>query len=163
MSDSLQFVLRQSLEDVLEKMFFIRFLGEAADECSPQEGELMVHLTFEGEPSGSLTLRIPQEAARSISADFLGAEECELTPQQVGEVVCELANMICGSVLSRVESAATFHLAPPRLVEAGDGFDDTAGMPESSALHSVAVGGGNLTVLLKTESPVCSTAAKRAF
>jgi CheY-specific phosphatase CheX len=150
MSDSLQVVLRQSVEDVLEKMFFIRSLGEAVEPGLP-EGDVKAHLTFDGEPSGSLTLRVTRGAARSISADFLGAEEGDLNEQQVGEVVCELANMICGAVLSRVESAVTFRLAQPEL---GEGDEPGEPAPEASgqnALHCVEIGGGYLTVAIHTE------------
>ncbi|SPE41648.1 CheC, inhibitor of MCP methylation [Candidatus Sulfopaludibacter sp. SbA3] len=161
MSDFLQSVLRQSVEEVLEKMFFIRSLGDTAPE--PPENELAVHLRFDGEPSGSFLLRITRDAARSISADFLGAEEGELTPQQVGEVICELANMICGSVLSRVESAATFRLSPPQFSDTEAPLGEAAELPGQSATHFVEAGGGILTVAMKTESPVCSTAEKRAF
>jgi len=163
MSDSLQLVLAASLEEVLERMFFIRSLGEPAGELSDSEGELIAQLTFEGEPSGALTLRITHDAARSISADFLGAEEFELTRQQIGEVVCELANMICGSVLSRVESAATFRLAPPRLTEVVERMEEVSEPPAQTALHRVEIAGGSLTVLVRTESPVCSAAEKHAF
>jgi CheY-specific phosphatase CheX len=160
MSDWLQLVLQQSLEEVLEKMFFIRSLGEASGDLGHSESKLVARLTFEGDPSGSLTLWIAQDAARSISADFLGEDECELTGQQVGEVVCELANMICGSVLSRVESAITFRLAPPQLAETRESVEEATGPPELSAVCCVEIGGGNLTVWVRTERLVCSMAEK---
>jgi CheY-specific phosphatase CheX len=149
MPDSLQFVLQQSVEDVLEKMFFIRSLGDASGEAILADSEVKARLAFDGEPSGSLTLRVSRAAARSISADFLGADEGDLNEQQVDEVVCELANMICGSVLSRVESAVTFRLAQPELGEVSEPTPGTAGL---TAQHSVEIGGGNLTVVINTES-----------
>ncbi|MDR3698572.1 MAG: chemotaxis protein CheX [Candidatus Sulfopaludibacter sp.] len=151
MSDSLQFVLQQSVEDVLEKMFFIRSLDDALEEPGLPEGDVKAHLTFDGEPSGFLTLRVTREAARSISADFLGAEEGDLNEQQVGEVVCELANMICGSVLSRFESAVTFRLAQPELGEGDEHAEPASGTAGLRALHCVEIGGGNLTVAIHTE------------
>lgn len=163
MSDSLQVVLRQSVEEVLEKMFFIRSLGEPAGEHRPAGNGLMAQVTFDGEPSGSLSLRVTRDAARSISADFLGSDEGELTQQQVGEVVCELANMICGSVLSRVESTATFRLASPQFAEAEDGVGDAGEPAGPDAIHCVEIAGGNLIVVVKTESPVCSTAEEPEF
>lgn len=163
MADSLRLVLRQSVEEVLEKMFFIRSLSEAAGELPLWENAIMAHLSFEGEPSGSLTVRVTRDAARTISADFLGADESELTQQQVGEVVCELANMICGSVLSRVESAATFRLVSPQIAEGEGGVGETTEPAGTRAIHSVEIVGGNLTVVVKTESPLCSTTEKPAF
>lgn len=152
MPESLQSVLQQSVEEVLEKMFFIRSLGVMGDGAGVPESELVSSLAFEGQPSGCLTLRVSGGAARSVSADFLGVEEDELSSKQVGEVVCELANMICGSVLSRVESSATFRLAHPELltVESRPGR-----LPEGSgesAVHSVMISGGSLVVAVRTEA-----------
>ncbi|HEY2018387.1 MAG TPA: chemotaxis protein CheX, partial [Bryobacteraceae bacterium] len=99
---TLHCALRESVEDVLEKMFFIQSAGEPPNaNCKP---ECCARLSFDGNPPGWLILRLTAAAARSVAADFLGEEETALTAQQIGEVVCELANMICGSVLSRVES-----------------------------------------------------------
>ena len=72
------------------------------------------------------------------AADFLGVDEGELTGHQVGEVVCELANMICGSVLSRMESAATFRIAPPKLADCAEDRAQSAALAaEKAASHSV--------------------------
>src|SRR4051794_38968597 len=109
--------LQESVDEVLEKMFFVRSLGDVAS--TADEPECIARLSFEGEPSGWLALRVTAHAARSVAADFLGEDEGELSDGQVGEVVCELANMICGSLLSRVERNATFRLETPQLVPAG--------------------------------------------
>jgi CheY-specific phosphatase CheX len=165
MSEFLQQVLRDSVEEVLEKMFFIRALGEEAEEPACPENKMAARLSFDGVPSGSLTLCVTRGAARSISADFLGADEDELTSQQVGEVICELANMICGSVLSRVERAAQFRLSPPQLLTLRCTCEAELArrITGESASHSMGIGGGCLTVYLMTESPVCSMAARHAF
>ena len=59
--------------------------------------------------------------ARTIGSGFLGKEEAEISDEQTGEVVCELANMFCGSVLSRLEDKTTFHLSHPELVSVPSG------------------------------------------
>jgi len=136
--------MAESLDEVLEKMFFVRSLGEldkAADGPA-----LTAHLDFEGDPRGSLTLRVTAAAARSVAADFLGADESELSEKQVGEVVCELANMICGSVLSRVESSAVFQLAAPRIVPPSE---EIAGNL-SNTRYCVQLSNGRLSVEMGT-------------
>ncbi len=143
-------VLRESVDEVLEKMFFIRSLGESAG--SPGGAELIAHVTFQGRPSGSFTLSASAAAARSIAADFLGAEEAEVGDEQVGEVICELANMICGSALSRIESDFDFRLDKPALVAEpplGSGV---------GATHAIALQHGALTVTMDIEEPACSSA-----
>jgi CheY-specific phosphatase CheX len=168
---SLQQALQESTEEVLEKMFFIQCLGEPLG--SESETEIVAHLTFEGDPSGALTLAVTANAARSVAADFLAAEEPDLSEQEIGEVVCELANMICGSVLSRVESSATFRLGSPRIVAPKSG--PTAFAPEPggskpsiagashSVVHAVEIGSGRMVVSIDTEKPAWPTPPRYAF
>jgi CheY-specific phosphatase CheX len=160
----LQQALEESTEEVLEKMFFIQCLGEPpGNESQP---DVVAHLTFEGDPSGELTLAVTASAARSVAADFLAAEEPDLSDQEIGEVVCELANMICGSVLSRVESSATFRLATPQIVVTpGTGPvesvpSDLTQRVEQSIVHAVEIGSGRMLVSINTETPGWSTAAR---
>jgi hypothetical protein len=158
------------MELVLEKMFFIQCLGEPLEFVPGPE--VVAYLTFEGDPSGALTLRMTAGAARSVAADFLGAEEFDLSDQQVGDVVSELANMICGSVLSRAESFTSFTLASPRIVPSESEAGRTpapAGAPpfdagaRNSTTHAVMIGSGRMVVSIDTETPAWSAAAKSAF
>ena len=132
-------------------MFFVETLGESP---LPEPGtpvrasEIAVRLTFHGEPAGSLTLHLSSAAASPIAADFLGADEESVTGQQTAEVVCELANMICGSVLSRVESAAPFHLSAPQIVPS---LEQPGG--PCTTRYAVEVANGTLTVIMTTGTP----------
>jgi CheY-specific phosphatase CheX len=147
--------------EVLEKMFFIRGIGES--ETIAPENEVVAHLTFEGDPPGALTLRVTTSVARSIAADFLGAEEADLGNREIGEVVCELANMICGSVLSRVESASTFRLASPRIVQVQcPGSEVPALSTGETARFAVGISGGTIAVTFQMEA-ACQTAEEYAF
>jgi CheY-specific phosphatase CheX len=160
MFENLQTLLEQSVEDVLEKMFFIRSLGEGLDAAHPTSDAVTVLVDFDGAATGSLLLRVTRDAARSISADFLGTEDNELTGQQVGEVICELGNMICGSVVSRVDSSGAFRISPPRQI-ADDQFRAKAAERHcDTAWHSMEVAGGTLTISMNTETLICSTAEK---
>jgi CheY-specific phosphatase CheX len=158
----LQLALHDSVQEVLEKMFFVEALDEPAAETDSPEGSMAVKLMFEGSPSGALKLSVSAGVARQIAADFLGQDESGLSSAQVGEVVCELANMICGSVLSRVESCTTFRLAPPSLLVAEDLrlLEEAA---DRRVTHAVAIGSGMLTATVETRDPVCPPAEKPAF
>jgi len=152
----LERVLHESLVDVLEKMFFISILDQAPDTVAlPVQEDIAVRLSFEGKPSGSLTVELNRFVARSIAADFLGAEPDELSDSQVGEVMCELANMICGSVLSRVENAVTFRLGAPAIAAPEP-------PPATAAVYSVPLGPAAITVAMVTEAPICPPAAEYA-
>jgi CheY-specific phosphatase CheX len=142
--------LAECTEEVLEQMFFVRPLSDAPAEDLLASPHLIADVDFAGEPSGHLILSVSQQAARSIAADFLAEEEPVLSEQQVGEVVCELANIICGSVLTRVESRSLFRLGSPRLLP-----EDPQPKPQPGAVQSLNLWNGNLTVAMSTESPLC--------
>jgi len=156
---AVQLTLQQSVEDVLEKMFFLQCVSDPEDATSGPE--IVAHLTFEGRPSGSLTLSITARAARNVAADFLGAEPSDLSHQQVADVVCELANMICGSALSRIESSTTFRLAAPQIVHPAHGISDRE--VSGSESHPADSAGGRISVSIQTETSAWSAAARYAF
>ena len=112
-------MMSAAAEEVLETMFFTGIYGPAADGEPAAEPRYAAHLRFEGAPSGALTIGVSQPAAHNLATNFLAAEEDGgLTDAQVGGVVCELANMICGALLSRVPGEEHFRLANPELVPA---------------------------------------------
>jgi CheY-specific phosphatase CheX len=150
--------LRASVTEVLEKMFFVQALAESPDSQRARpasSASIAACLTFQGEPPGSLTLCVTSAAARNIAADFLGDDEETISDRQMAEVVCELANMICGSLLSRVESAAAFNLTSPRIVR-------PAQSPPGATVYAVDLSNGTLTVAVTTGTPLCPQPAQSA-
>ncbi len=105
--------IAEGAREVLETMFFTEVLGPAPAEAV-LEDERWVSLEFRGSPPGGLSVGVSAPAARRMAADFLGVEDAKaLSEAQVGEVLCELANMIGGSILSRLESETIFDLGRP--------------------------------------------------
>jgi len=153
--------LQDSVNEVLEKMFFVAALEESpapeAAGAAPLD-EIAVRLTFQGSPSGWLMLRLTSAAARQIAADFLGSDETDGSDLQTSEVVREMANMICGSLLSRVEAAAAFHLAEPRIVPPAD---EPAGSLWNTR-YAAELSNGRLTVNVATETRPCPPPAQSA-
>ena len=108
--------LRQAAQDVLETMFFVIILGDAPDDSAPP-ARLCAQLRFQGSPPGWFRLSLCHAAARSVATGFCGAEaESDLSEAQVESVVRELANVICGAALSRLESDSAFELEAPEIV-----------------------------------------------
>ena len=142
--------LAQSGIEVLETMFFV----DAVPADEPPAEAFSVEITFDGDPPGHFLLHIAAPAAASIAANFLGEDPRTLTPPQVADVSCELANMICGAALSRLERAATFRLGPPHC---------GASLPACPVAVSLATPDGVLSLHLQLESPVCPSPAKSAF
>jgi CheY-specific phosphatase CheX len=144
-------------------MFFVQALDEPPGEAGSPGDDMEVKLTFEGTPSGALTLCVTTAAAGQIAADFLGEDESGLSHERVVEVVCELANMICGSVLSRVESASTFRLASPQFLPAQEGQNGQRDAVDRLAVHTIAISAGTLTAIVETRDPVCPAAEESVF
>ena len=147
--------LAESVREVLEKMFFVDLADSPSGE-SLTSG-FAAELSFDGDPPGSFGLALDQVAARSATGDFLGNDSADLSEEQLKEVVCELANMICGSVLSRIESSATFRLSKPAIVA----FAEFAS-GELEASFQALVGGGILRAGIRMERTVCPVTSESA-
>ncbi|HUP03759.1 MAG TPA: chemotaxis protein CheX [Bryobacteraceae bacterium] len=159
--------LRQALEDsiseTLDAMFFTSCLGPAEDRAVA-DLEAAARVTFQGKPSGRLTVRMAGGAARAIAAGFLGEDEETVPEERVGDVLRELTNMICGFVLSRVECAEEFRLDEPKLVDAAScgiapeqASEPPAapGAPRRRMVHAVETGAGALEASLEMEGRIC--------
>jgi hypothetical protein len=142
-------VLREAVHEVMEKMFFLD-VGDDGEEHPADAPAAAAEVRFRGEHNGEFRLEIDIVAARPAAADFLGVDVSELTADQVDEVVLELSNMVCGAVLSRVESGSLFRLDKPRMVEAGGALPSEG---EHSSFEAQA-GGGRLGVKLRMEHSV---------
>jgi CheY-specific phosphatase CheX len=149
--------LSSAVADVLERMFFIEVQGGIAE--PPMEMETVTaRLTFDGDPPGGFQMRVARSAADAVAADFLGEDAESLADQQTTEVTLELANMICGAVLSRLESSASFRLGKPQIVDEDVGCQEEAG----EIRHTVDTGRGTLTVAIRMDTRTCSPTEESA-
>jgi len=109
--------------DVLEAMYFTSVLEVTREDAFPERGgtegmpsfqaEYAFSLNFRGDVSGRFGLSLSGPAARCLASNFLGEEDSNLSIHEVGEVIGELANMLCGSVASRIEGERKFVLSHP--------------------------------------------------
>jgi CheY-specific phosphatase CheX len=116
----MQAALAEAVEEVLETMCFAIVLSSSETVVPPPDGCDPVHATlnFEGTQSGAFRLSVPMSLARAVGSGFLGREEDEISGPEATEVVCELANMFCGSVLGRLKKETIFHLSTPVILPA---------------------------------------------
>lgn len=153
-SSEIQTAVASAVEEVLETMCFTAVLASAEGAVAPQQDReapmLAVEVNFQGSPSGSFRVAVPMRLARVVGAAFLGKEEGEASDSQAQEVVCELANMICGSALSRLESTATFRITHPELTP----FDPGAGFDGSGICRWFDLGDGFLVTCLQLRQPI---------
>jgi hypothetical protein len=142
-------LLSETVDGVLETMFFSMPLGPAEPETGPTV--LAARLAFHGNPSGTLEVCLSQASARLLAAGFLGEDDETLTDSQPGEVVCELANMLCGSLVSKLETDESFDLTSPELVPAGGATATDLEAPPV-ARQSFELENGILTVTLHLQA-----------
>jgi CheY-specific phosphatase CheX len=111
--------------EVLETMFF-EFPVGLVRQAEPPRAGLASLVEFSGTRDGRLEVDAEAGVARRLAASFLGREdERTVTEPEVNLVLLELANMLCGNALSRLEPRGGFQIAAPRSVpetEAGAGW-----------------------------------------
>jgi CheY-specific phosphatase CheX len=151
--NALHRLLPESAQTTLETMFFATPDRVSADPCRP-DGELIAaSLSFQGSPPGRFGLLVSVPTARTLAADFAGCDESCLVAEQVTGVIGELANMICGAAVSRLESDAHFDLSSPEVTEVGanePGPDFNAGSPSTCRFE---FSGGTLVFFLAFGEP----------
>ncbi len=112
-------LLGQTAREILETMFFMS--PEDAVEPNPAPEDLLTaELRFEGALSGWFRIQLQESCARAMAGNFSGVmDPSELSAESVAGVLCELANMVCGATLSRLDPDAIFNLSSPQLGSRG--------------------------------------------
>jgi len=128
-------VMRASISEVLEKMFFqpLDFLDAKGpgDLWDPKASDLIgIHLDFEGPFSGSLLLCLPRDYGAGLSADFMGTDKDAVTLEHVEQTAKEILNMIAGSAFANLDETAVFNLGIPEIRPAEELWDPP-GNPEN--------------------------------
>src|SRR5579864_7390727 len=105
--------------EVLETMFFDEAVPTPCDHGWISSAA-SVRLPFEGSHCGEFLLSVSPQVARSIAPAFLAVEPEEVTEGQSSQVLLELANILCGSVLSRFWPDSDLALGEPELIQAAE-------------------------------------------
>ena len=75
-----------------------------------------VHVGFTGVLAGSLEVQMPRELARDLGLAMIGGDpDHPLTDAELDDVAGEVANMLCGALLTRADRRLQFELQPPRV------------------------------------------------
>jgi hypothetical protein len=95
---------------VLETMFFTGVVAVEEQAEGACDGRISKTVQFEGPSSGEFCVGLPGETAAALASSFLGLPLEEITVAQCEQIAAELANMICGSVVSRYSPQGSFRL-----------------------------------------------------
>jgi len=109
-------LLAAAVEETLETMFFTSTIAPADDFSEVPDDCIRASIDFVSETSGSLELAIPSIVARRITAGLAGEDHENVSLAEAEQGVCEMANVICGLMLSRSDAGLGFTLGPPELL-----------------------------------------------
>jgi hypothetical protein len=109
--ETLDAAIREVTAEVLEKMFFSTAVpvecAHAWEEC------VAARVRFGGSRSGELHVILSRGLAKRMAAGFLAEDDGEVSIEAEAQVSTEIANMICGAVLSRVDPHTRMCLEAP--------------------------------------------------
>jgi len=112
-------VVFDSAREVFESMVFmpIEKLGEAAPDLD--DVTLLATITFRGRLEGCFHLRCGRSCAAAVAAGMLCMDSTEaLSDDDISDAVGEIANMIMGSVKTRIqENIPSLEISIPSVVE----------------------------------------------
>ncbi|MGD9506396.1 MAG: chemotaxis protein CheX [Syntrophobacteraceae bacterium] len=97
--------MKTAISEVLETMFFamVDFEGEGApDGGCPWYCEASIEAAFDA-GKVAFFFRLSEDFARMATAGFLGSREEQVNAEEIEDAMKELANMVGGNFLSRVE------------------------------------------------------------
>jgi len=144
--------VRCVMADVMEAMFFTE-AEPTACEHAWLGGARCARIRFGGSHFGEMLLGVSAEAADPIGASFLGLDPMELTEAQRSQVIQELANILCGAILSKLWPESKLALSSPKLSRWEE-------WPDVEALHHCfAIPEGLIGVSIRLTAALDSPAA----
>jgi CheY-specific phosphatase CheX len=130
---------------VLETMFFEEAVATTCDHAWFSTA-VSAHLSFEGSHGGEFLLSVSPDTARSIASGFLGLDPEEMSATQLGGVILELANILCGALMSTLWPESVLSLGSPELVTAEHSFPEAMhccfNLPEGMLAVSIGLCSG---------------------
>jgi CheY-specific phosphatase CheX len=115
-------ILQSVCSEVLETMFFSEAMpGDC--EHSWLSSAVSVRVGFIGSHVGHMCLGVSGAAAASITSAFLALDLQEIGNLEQDQVILELANILCGAVLSRLWPESRLQLDAPQLAGWESGVD----------------------------------------
>ena len=100
---SLKDVLLDGAREVFETMVFMALAQADPEDADLSNVTLLGSITFKGDMEGCLGVCCDETCARTIAANMLGMDGDEVGEEDVSDAMGEIANMVMGSVKSRIQ------------------------------------------------------------
>lgn len=125
--------LTGAARDVLNVMFFSDIVEEGCDFETARPFPIQVRVRFGGDRRGEFRMEVDETAAAGLAVSFLGSDPVTRpNAREIGEVMGELGNMICGAFLSRFVQEGMFTLSAPEVVRPA--VEDLPGLRQGLAI-----------------------------
>ncbi|MBI5282224.1 MAG: chemotaxis protein CheX [Candidatus Solibacter usitatus] len=111
---------QSAVVEVLELMFFELPIAAAQLSSSFQPDPIAARARFDGSLRGALTLAVSTASCTRLAASLLGIEPDEIDDLNRLSTVTELANMLCGATMSRLEPEGRLHIEQPLSIPAAE-------------------------------------------
>src|SRR5882724_3801101 len=109
--------------DVLATMFFEEAVPAPCEHSWVREA-ISAHIDFNGSHCGQFLLSVSPGTAQSIASGFVGLDPEEMTESQTSDVILELANILCGALMSTLWPESSLSLGSPEPVSSEHTFTD---------------------------------------
>jgi len=115
---SLKEVLLGGAREVFETMVFMALEESGPEDADLSNVTLLGSITFKGDMEGCLGVCCDEACARTIAANMLGMDGDEVSEEDVSDAIGEIANMVMGTVKSRIQDeVGTIEVSIPSVVQ----------------------------------------------
>ncbi len=113
--EALRSACETAVLEALETMFFELTVAKAEVIGGSSQGARIGMANFGGSLTGALCVAVSDGCPRRMAAEFLGLEDDQVGEPQEQSMVAELANVLCGATMSRVEPSGHLRIEQPVL------------------------------------------------
>ncbi len=106
-----------SISEVFEKMYFI-FLEP--DEFGDTSYTMGASIDFGGSAGGNMRLLFSRQISAAMVQNMLNMEKSEIPDQDIEDCLKEAANMVCGSLLSKIDTVQRLEMHIPVFLKSAD-------------------------------------------
>lgn len=146
MKTTLMEKVRNSIFEVMETMFFLavedKEMGPSPSDKFDLQTLRSCRITFSGDPAGTIYFTVPQNVLETMTVNFMGEDNKDLTQEHTDGTLKEALNMIAGSALTQLNKEDYMGLGIPEMIDSNSFFS----VPDGAIFDT---GEGYIAVLIE--------------
>ncbi|MCL2628301.1 MAG: chemotaxis protein CheX [Oscillospiraceae bacterium] len=116
--DKIATLFSDALVDVLTTATGLGF-SIVSEESTIELDDLVSFLSLYGDNNGMLFISANEAVSRKLCASMTGGKDDEVSPDEIDDALCELANMTAGNAKLRFNAAGTLYTLSPLFILRG--------------------------------------------